>query len=374
VLTLFFYIFEVDMRIKHIGCIIGALLFALLLVACGPEPAQLVPQGSPPGTQAESVTPPGASESPGAHSPETEDTQKPVDTPGQSSSDVAGSSDTAASGQETGTQNAPQGDVQHSAALLTLDFTRDLTVHFIDVGQADSILIQLPNGQTMLIDGGESRDANNIMSYMRSKGVTTIDYLVATHPHADHIGGLPTIIDAMDIRSIYMPRVSHTTQTFERLLTSIQNKGLQIDTARAGVSILSSPGLQIDIVAPIRDNYSDLNDHSAVIKITYGSTSFLFTGDAESHSEGHITADVSTDVSADVLKVSHHGSRTSTTDAFLRRVAPTYAVISVGSGNTYGHPTDEVLARLDSAGVSVFRTDLQGTIVFTSDGENISKE
>jgi competence protein ComEC len=241
-------------------------------------------------------------------------------------------------------------------------------VHFLDVGQADSILIQLPNGQVMLIDGGNNGDGNNIMNYMRSRNISTIDYLIATHPHADHIGGLPAIINGTNIGEIYMPRVSHTTQTFERLLTAIENKGLQINTARAGVNILSIPDLQIDIIAPVRDNYSNLNDHSAVIKIVYGNTSFLFMGDAEALSEGHIT----TDVSADVLKVGHHGSRTSTTQTFLNKVSPTFAVISVGSGNSYGHPTDEVLNRLNNANVKIYRTDLQGTIVFTSDGNTIT--
>jgi len=140
-----------------------------------------------------------------------------------------------------------------------------------------------------------------------------------------------------------------------------------IDQAIASVSILSIPGLEVDIVAPVREDYRDHNDHSAVIKITFGSTSFLFMGDAEGASEGHISADIS----ADVLKVGHHGSRTSTSEAFLSRVTPSYAVISVGSDNSYGHPRAEVLTRLVNANVEVYRTDMDGTIVFTSDGENI---
>ena len=227
--------------------------------------------------------------------------------------------------------------------------TDDLVVHYIDVGQADSILIQLPNGQTMLIDGGESNNASSILSYMRSLNITTIDYLIATHPHSDHIGGLPTIIDSIDIGSVYMPRVSHTTQTFERLLTAIQNKGLQIDTAKAGVDILSEPDLQISIVAPVNETYSELNDYSAVIMITYSNNTFLFMGDAEVLSESHITADVS----ADVLKVGHHGSDTSTSAVFLQKVSPDYAVISVGSGNSYGHPSDSTLSRLNDAGIKI---------------------
>ena len=246
-------------------------------------------------------------------------------------------------------------------------FTEELKVHFIDVGQADSILIQLPNEQTMLVDGGNSVDANTIMGYLLSHNITSIDYLIATHPHADHIGGLPAIIDSMDIQNVYMPRKSHTTQTFERLIDSIEQKGLQINDAKSGVSILSIPGLEIDIIAPVSDNYRELNDFSAVVKITYLSTAFLLMGDAGALSEGEITADVS----ADVLKVGHHGSVTSTSDAFLRKVSPSYAVIFVGKGNSYGHPDDVILSRLNDAGIGIYRTDLQGTIVFTSDGEKI---
>jgi len=244
----------------------------------------------------------------------------------------------------------------------------DLVVHVLDVGQADSILIQLPNRQAMLIDGGNDGDESAITNYMGSLNITAIDYLVATHPHADHIGGLPAIIDSMDIGEIYMPRISHNTRTFERLLNSIDNKGLQINTAKAGLSILSESDLRIDVIAPVKDTYNDINEYSAVVKIIYGDTAFLFMGDAGTSSEGQIIADVS----ADVLKVGHHGSRSSTSQAFLTKVAPIYAVISAGMDNSYGHPTDEILSRLNDANVGVYRTDLQGTVVFTSDGSKVT--
>ena len=244
----------------------------------------------------------------------------------------------------------------------------ELVVHFLDVGQADSTLIQLPNGETMLIDGGNQHNSITILNYMKDLEITTIDHLIITHPHADHIGGLPAIIESMEIKNIYMPRVGHTTLTYERLSQSINKKDLRTNEAGAGVEIVSESGLHVIIVGPVRNDYRDLNDHSIVLKLTYGITSFLFTGDAGSISKEHITADIS----ADVLKVSQHGSNTATSEVCLKRIAPIHAVISVGEDNNYGHPCDTVLARLDDAGVEVHRTDLLGTVVFTSDGKEIT--
>jgi competence protein ComEC len=203
---------------------------------------------------------------------------------------------------------------------------------------------------------------------MQELNIEKIDFLIATHPHADHIGGLPAIIEAMEIGAIFAPYVSHTTQTYERFLEAIDQKGMQIDIARSGVNILTTPGIQIDIVAPVRDDYTSLNDHSAVILITFLDTAFIFMGDAEELSESHITANIS----ADVLKVGHHGSQTSTSEEFLNRVNPTYAVISCGRDNQHGHPHEIVLTRLNDIGAYIYRTDLQGTIIITSDGNNIN--
>jgi beta-lactamase superfamily II metal-dependent hydrolase len=222
----------------------------------------------------------------------------------------------------------------------------------------------------MLIDGGEPDSAVTIINYIKANGAAAIDYLVATHPHSDHIGGLPAIIDALEIGSVYMPNVSHTTHVFERLLTAIQNKGLLIDPAKAGVTIFSAADLQIDIIAPVKDSYSNINDASAVVKVKYINTAFLFMGDAGLLPERHITANIS----ADVLKIAHHGAYSSTSKAFLKRVAPSYAIISVGRDSLYGHPSDMTLSRLDELGVKVFRTDLHGAIVFTSNGSAITVE
>ena len=243
-----------------------------------------------------------------------------------------------------------------------------LTVHFLDVGQGDSEFIVLPDGKTMLIDAGESNYGNTVVNYIKALGYSKIDYLVATHPHADHIGGMTKVIQSFSIGAVYMPNATTTTQTYIDLITAIKNAGLTITTAKAGASIFNSNGVSANIVAPNMANYEDLNNFSAVIKITYSSNSFLFMGDAEELSENEITADVN----ADVLKVGHHGSTSSTSQTFLNKVSPKYAVISVGADNDYGHPAQITLDKLSSAGATIYRTDKDGTVVFKSDGTNIT--
>jgi competence protein ComEC len=246
-----------------------------------------------------------------------------------------------------------------------------LTVSYIDVGQGDSILIQSPNGKNMLIDAGESTAQTAVYNYLKGKGVKKIDVLVATHPHADHIGGMAYIINNFEIGSIYMTKVTTTTKTYETLLTTIKSKGLSINTAKAGVTIALDSALTVIMVAPVGSSYTDLNNYSAVIKITYNKNSFLFAGDAGNDSEQEIL-NSGANIKADVLKVGHHGSATSTSISFLKAVSPKYAVISVGKGNSYGHPTQSALDRLNAAGAKIYRTDDGGTVAITSDGQNIT--
>ena len=247
-----------------------------------------------------------------------------------------------------------------------------LKVHFLDVGQADSILVQLPNGQVMLIDAGNNDDGPFVVSYLKRQGIKKIDYLVGTHPHEDHLGGLDDVIRSFDIGRVYMPRVTATTKTFEDVLLAIKKKGLKIAAAGAGVTVVDQDGLKVNFIAPAGSGYEDLNNWSAVTGIQYGAAAFLFTGDAEAQSEEEMLTS-GANLKADVLKVGHHGSSTSTTPAFLKAVAPKYAVISAGAGNDYGHPHKETLARLKKAGVKVYRTDLDGTVVFTSDGKTVTR-
>lgn len=246
-----------------------------------------------------------------------------------------------------------------------------LTVEFIDVGQGDSTLVHLPDGKTLLIDAGERKEGERVMDRLKEQGITRLDYVIGTHPHTDHIGGLQAIIENFDIGAIYMPKKLHTTKTFERLLEAIDQKGLKVHAASAGVTVLEEPGLFATFVAPSNADYEELNDYSAVLRLTFGTTSFLFTGDAEAQSEHEMLAGGHS-LSADVLKVGHHGSTTSNTAAFLKAVSPTHAVISCGADNDYGHPHQQIVKRLTALGATLWRTDEQGTITVVSDGTTLS--
>lgn len=250
-----------------------------------------------------------------------------------------------------------------------IDSKNKLEVHYLDVGQGDATLIILPNQEVMLIDAGERSKGVFVREYIENLGIRKIDYLVGTHPHTDHIGGLEEIINNFDIGSIYMPRASSTSKTFESLLNTINKKNLKVKSAKSGVNIIDEDNLKIDILAPNSEKYSSLNNYSAVIKITYKNNKFLFMGDAEEISEKEIKEDIS----ADVIKVGHHGSNTSSSEKFIAQVKPKYAIISVGDGNKYNHPSKDVLKKLEDIGALVYRTDILGTIIISSDGNNIIK-
>ena len=244
-----------------------------------------------------------------------------------------------------------------------------LKVHYIDVGQADSILIE-NNGKFALIDGGNNADGNLVVNYLKSKGVSKLDYVIATHPQEANIGGLDDVINNFSIGKVIMPKATTTTKTYEDVLTAIRNKGLTITLPKTGDKY-SIGGATFTILAPNSESYDSLNNYSVVVKLTYLNNSFLFTGDAETLSENEMI-NKGLDLKADVLKVGHHGSSTSTSQGFLDRVNPKYAVVSVGKDNSYGHPNKTVMDRLQSKNINIYRTDESGTIIATSNGNNIT--
>ena len=276
-----------------------------------------------------------------------------------------------ASGEKTGAPvSAAQGDTGGGGSA-----SGTLEVYFFDVGQGDSELIRLPGGETFLIDAGASSTEDELVGELRSLGAETLDLVVATHPHADHIGGMAAVIDAFDVRQVVMPRVSEsdtpTTKTYENLLQSIADKGLTITPAEPGDELLSSGGAVLTVLAPNGEDYGDLNNYSVVLRLTYGEDSFLFTGDAEEASEEEMLS-LDWPLTATVLKCGHHGSETSTSPSFLDAVSPQYAVISCGVDNDYGHPDAVTLEKLEAAGAEVFRTDRQGTILASTDGSGVT--
>lgn len=248
----------------------------------------------------------------------------------------------------------------------------NFSVHFIDVGQGDCTLV-LCDDEAMLIDAGENGHETEVINYLRSMKIDKLDYIIATHQHSDHIGGIPEVLEEYKADNIIMPRLTKvqtpTNSTYKSFLTALQNSDAKIISAKPGAKYQLGDA-HFEILGPVTNDCEDINSMSAVTKITYGETSFLVTGDAEKDEELEIIENGS-DLDCDVLRVGHHGSSTSSCKDFLDAVSPEVCIISCGANNDYGHPHDKVMNRLDNYTDEIYRTDICGSIVMTSDGENI---
>lgn len=243
-----------------------------------------------------------------------------------------------------------------------------MEVHFIDVGQGDATLIKCAD-QTMLIDTGDDSKGTAIQNYLQKQGIEQLDYLVLTHPDADHIGSAPVIITKFDIDTVFVSNFEKDNKTYQKLIQSLDNKRLKYATPEVG-STYSLGTASITFLSPNKD-YDNPNDASIALMVENGSNNFLFTGDAEEAAENDII-EIGIDIKADVYKAGHHGSKSSTSEDFFEMIDPAYAVISCGEDNSYGHPHAETLNTLRMNGVEAYRTDEDGTIIATSDGEEIT--
>jgi competence protein ComEC len=252
--------------------------------------------------------------------------------------------------------------------VVTSNVNGMLEVHFINVGQADSIFIKQAD-KTMLIDGANNEDGQLIKQYINDLGVNNLDIVVGTHAHADHIGGLSYVMNAFKVGKVYFPKQTATSKTFENFVLATKKQELKFTNPVVGDTFKLGDAT-CTILAPNGSKYEDANDYSIVLKLEYGQNSFLLTGDAEKLSEQEIVKK-GLDLKADVLKVAHHGSRTSSSKEFIDKVNPKYAIISCGKDNSYGHPHSETISRLNNKGIKIFRTDENGNIVAKSDGKNI---
>ncbi len=241
-------------------------------------------------------------------------------------------------------------------------------VHFIDVGQADAALV-ICDGHYMLIDGGNAEDSDLVYSYLERHGAKNLDYMVASHAHEDHIGGLSGALNYAKVDNALCPVTEYSSKVFQDMVKYLGQQGKTLTVPAPGDKF-ELGSARVEILGPVQE-YDDTNDTSIVLRIDYGETSFLFTGDMETGAEKDLL-ESGANVRATVLKAGHHGSDTSTGYQFLREVSPQYTVISVGEGNKYGHPSNEVLSRFRDAGTEVYRTDMQGHVIAESDGKTVT--
>ena len=265
------------------------------------------------------------------------------------------------------------------AGYFGIDLTQDskvpkdseLMISYMDVGQGDAEYIKV-NGNDILIDAGPRSNSKELLEQLKAKNIDDFELVIATHPHEDHIGGMVDVFKEYEVKAFYSPKITHTTKTYENLVKAVKDEGLKTKELKGGMVIDLGEGAKFEVFTPQKSEYEELNDYSPIMKLSFGATSYLFTGDAEKLAEEEALAKYKTSLDSDVIKFGHHGSSSSSSNAFIEAVSPKYGIISCAKDNKYGHPHRETLDIIKKYNIKAFRTDTDGEIILTSDGKSIN--
>ncbi|WP_415298769.1 ComEC/Rec2 family competence protein [Clostridium perfringens] len=265
------------------------------------------------------------------------------------------------------------------AGYFGIDLTQDskvpkdseLMISYMDVGQGDAEYIKV-NGNDILIDAGPRSNSKELLEQLKAKNIDDFELVIATHPHEDHIGGMVDVFKEYEVKAFYSPKITHTTKTYENLVNAVKDEGLKTKELKGGMVIDLGEGAKFEVFTPQKSEYEELNDYSPIMKLSFGATSYLFTGDAEKLAEEEALAKYKTSLDSDVIKFGHHGSSSSSSNAFIEAVSPKYGIISCAKDNKYGHPHRETLDIIKKYNIKAFRTDTDGEIILTSDGKSIN--
>ncbi|TBX12206.1 ComEC/Rec2 family competence protein [Clostridium perfringens] len=265
------------------------------------------------------------------------------------------------------------------AGYFGIDLTQDskvpkdseLMISYMDVGQGDAAYIKV-NGNDILIDAGPRSNSKELLEQLKAKNIDDFELVIATHPHEDHIGGMVDVFKEYEVKAFYSPKITHTTKTYENLVKAVKDEGLKTKELKGGMVIDLGEGAKFEVFTPQKSEYEELNDYSPIMKLSFGDTSYLFTGDAEKLAEEEALAKYKTSLDSDVIKFGHHGSSSSSSTAFIEAVSPKYGIISCAKDNKYGHPHRETLDIIKKYNIKTFRTDTDGEIILTSDGKSIN--
>ncbi|UBL05546.1 ComEC/Rec2 family competence protein [Clostridium perfringens] len=265
------------------------------------------------------------------------------------------------------------------AGYFGIDLTQDskvpkdseLMISYMDVGQGDAAYIKV-NGNDILIDAGPRSNSKELLEQLKAKNIDDFELVIATHPHEDHIGGMVDVFKEYEVKAFYSPKITHTTKTYENLVKAVKDEGLKTKELKGGMVIDLGEGAKFEVFTPQKSEYEELNDYSPIMKLSFGDTSYLFTDDAEKLAEEEALAKYKNSLDSDVIKFGHHGSSSSSSNAFIEAVSPKYGIISCAKDNKYGHPHRETLDIIKKYNIKTFRTDTDGEIILTSDGKSIN--